>query len=240
MRFSLFCGITKPKLRKIGRKCKCAYILPRGSGRGAAEVRKRGGKAGPQPAVPAVCDGGSQPAERPHEATAKLRASAAPRLRPARLYKSRYSPSSVRLNYTVTQWSQPAEWPHEASASCEPPRPGGCGPRGLKSRKSSPQNHQPGRRRVRAAQQSRKSAHTEPPIVKIGRNSLNDIVTVLRPNAITSSARGLRPHGLFLASFWLSLLPVVLRRESWQTRQRKKLTSRKNGRKRLPAKFSTG
>ncbi len=92
MRFSLFCGITKPKLRKIVRKCKRAYILLRGSGRGAAEVRKRGGKTGPQPSVPAVCgagrrpaqlpaaavcDGGAQPAERPHEATAKLRASAA-------------------------------------------------------------------------------------------------------------------------------------------------------------------
>ena len=43
MRFSLVCGITKPKLRKIVRKCKLARILPHGSGRGAAEVRKRGG-----------------------------------------------------------------------------------------------------------------------------------------------------------------------------------------------------
>ncbi len=33
------------------------------------------------------------------------------------------------------------------------------------------------------------------PAAKIGRNPLNDIVTVLRPNAITSSARGLRPQG---------------------------------------------
>ena len=65
MRFSLFCGITKPKLRKIGRKCKCAYILPRGGGRGAAEVRKRGGKTGPQPSVPAVCGAGRRPAQLP-------------------------------------------------------------------------------------------------------------------------------------------------------------------------------
>ncbi|WP_297415605.1 hypothetical protein, partial [uncultured Alistipes sp.] len=39
------------------------------------------------------------------------------------------------------------------------------------------------------------TAPAEPPIAKIGRNPLNDIVTVLRSNAITSSARGLRPQG---------------------------------------------
>ncbi len=209
MRFSLFCGITKPKLRKIGRKCKRAYILPCGSDRGAAEVRKRGGKTGPQLAVPAVCGAGRRPAQLPAAAV-------------------------------CDGGAQPAECPHGATAKLRASAAGGCGPRGLKSRKSSPQDHPPGHRRPARLSKEPQTAPAEPPIAKIGRNPLNDIVTVLRPNAITSSARGLRPHGLFLASFWLSLLPVVLRRESWQARQRKKLTSRKNGRKRLPAKFSTG
>ena len=51
----------------------------------------------------------------------------------------------------------------EASAKLRASACGGCGPRGLKSRKSSPQNHQPGRRRARAALKSSKSAHTAPP-----------------------------------------------------------------------------
>ncbi len=123
MRFSLFCGITKPKLRKIGRKCKCAYILPRGGGRGAAEVRKRGGKTGPQLAVPAVCDGGRQPAERPHEASAQWRASAAPRLRPARLNRAatRKEYSEMKMKTKIEKQPHLARFCHELR--CTPSHP---------------------------------------------------------------------------------------------------------------------
>ena len=155
------------------RKCKRAYILPRGSGRGAAEVRKRGGKTGSQLAVPTVCDGGRS-------------------LRSARTERQR---------------------------SCGPPRAEAAARAAHKSRKPSPQDHPPGHRRPARLSKEPQTVPAEPPIAKIGRNPLNDIVTVLRPNAITSSARGLRPHVIVFHGLRIGLLlrhnPFISQRSNY-------------------------
>ncbi len=54
MRFSLFCGITKPKLRKSGANSSALTFFARRRSPRRSRSAERGGKTGPQPSVPAV------------------------------------------------------------------------------------------------------------------------------------------------------------------------------------------